>query len=231
VLQPDAYKHFLCLSVAISILLDSCDSKRKAYLDYAKQLLEYFVDKSGDIYTECFVVYNIHSLKHLADDARHMKCSLNSVSAFPFENHLQVIKRLVRTAKNPIVQVVKRLHEIEVAGVQHHNKQYTCLSYISTNTRNGCLLLTNEDFAFVVEKRDGAKLVCDIIRQSSADSFFSDPCDSKLFNIVYVKNFETIRKTRRLVEADEVSRKVVCLPYQRGYVLLPLLHGMERSTR
>jgi hypothetical protein len=230
VLHAAAYQHFLCLTVAISILLDSCDAKRETYLDYARQLLEHFVDKSVDIYTESFVVYNIHSLKHLADDARHMKCSLNSISAFPFENHLQVVKRLVRTSKNHVAQVVKRLHEREKARFQHSNKPYTNLSYVSANKRNGCLLLANDDFAFVIEKRDGGRLVCDIIRQRNVDSFFSEPCDSKLLNIVYVKNFQTVRKTRRLVEAEEVSRKVVCLPYQRGYVLLPLLHGMEKSA-
>jgi hypothetical protein len=132
------------------------------------------------------VVYNIHNLKHVADDARFMKCSLNYISAFPFENHLQVIKRLVRTAKNPISQVVKRLSEIENAGVKQHKKLYSSISYVSANKRNGCLLLQNEDFAFVIEKRDGGRFLCDVVRQRETDSFFNEPCDSKLLNIVYI---------------------------------------------
>lgn len=230
VLHADVYKHFLSLTVAISILLDSCDDKREAYLDYAQRMLIYFVDKASDVYSKSFVVYNIHNLKHVVDDARYMKCSLNDISAFPFENHLQVIKRLVRTAKNPIAQIVKRLSEVENAGIKQQKKTHTSLSFVSANKRNGCLLLQNDDFAFVIEKRADLKLVCDIVKQRYVDSFFMEPLDSKLLNIVYVRNFDTVRKTRRLVKAEEVARKVVCLPYQRGHVLLPLLHGMERST-
>lgn len=54
VLRRDVYEHFLCLTVAVSILLDSCEKKRSAYMDYAKQLLDYFVDKCKHIYTPLF---------------------------------------------------------------------------------------------------------------------------------------------------------------------------------
>ena len=176
------------LTVAISILLDSCDDKREAYLNYAEQLLIYFVDKDSDIYSKCFVVYNIHNLKHVVDDARYMKYSLNDICAFPFENHLQVIKRLVRTAKNPIAQIVKRLGEVEKTGTKQQKKTHTSLSFVSANKRNGCLLLQNDDFAFVIEKRADSKLVCDIVKQRNVDSFITEPLDSKVLNIVYVKN-------------------------------------------
>ncbi len=54
VLHSNIYQHFLCLTVAVSILLDSCERKRAAYMDYAKQLLSYFVDKCKHIYTDIF---------------------------------------------------------------------------------------------------------------------------------------------------------------------------------
>lgn len=79
VLHRNVYEYFLCLTVAISILLDSYEKKRSAYMDYAKQLLDYFVDISKQIYTPLFWVYNVHNLKHLSDDSSHFMCSLNDI--------------------------------------------------------------------------------------------------------------------------------------------------------
>lgn len=84
--------------------LNSDSKKREAYLDYAGQLLNYFVDNSPDIYSESFLVYNVHGLKHLPNDVRIFQCSLISISAFPFENHLKILKRLVKSANNSIGQ-------------------------------------------------------------------------------------------------------------------------------
>ena len=110
------YEHFLTLTVGISILLDSNENKRNSYREYARELLEYFVRESKNIYSEIFVSYNVHNLIHSSDDVQKYNCSLNSISAFPFENHLQAIKRLVRNAKNPISQVTKRMAEMDTFG-------------------------------------------------------------------------------------------------------------------
>lgn len=116
IISDTMYEHFLSLSVAMSILLTSDQDKRMAYLEYAQQLLNFFVDKSIEIYTATVLVYNVHCLKHLPEDVRNFNCSLNDISSFPYENHLQTIKRLVRNARSPVVQVCKRLTEIEMAG-------------------------------------------------------------------------------------------------------------------
>lgn len=50
----DVYNHFLVLTVAMSILLNSSDEQRNAYLPYAQELLVYFVRKCKDIYGETY---------------------------------------------------------------------------------------------------------------------------------------------------------------------------------
>ncbi|XP_060577087.1 uncharacterized protein LOC132734366 isoform X2 [Ruditapes philippinarum] len=225
IISKQMYEHFLSLTVAISILLNSEDEKRAAYLNYADNLLKYFVDKSKDIYSENFVVYNIHGLKHLCDDARNLNCSLNEISAFPYENYLQSIKHMVKNSKNPIVQVTKRIAEREFSKCEDL-KVASTYTTVSTKPRNRCFMLLNETFVFIREKRDNGRFVCDLLRQRDCENFFTTPCESKLINVVFVK--KRTRMTRRLVEKEELGRKAVCLPFDDGYVLVPMLHGVEK---
>ena len=107
-----AYGHFMALSVALSILLNSDVKVREHYLDYANKLLEYFVGNCSHIYGETFNVYNVHGLLHLHEDVVNHNTSLNEISCFQFENHMQVLKKLVRNARSPVVQVAKRQEEL-----------------------------------------------------------------------------------------------------------------------
>jgi len=56
---------------------------------------------------------NFHNLIHIADDVEHMQTSLSYFSAFSFENMLDKIKELIRAPKNPLVQVVNHLAELD----------------------------------------------------------------------------------------------------------------------
>lgn len=135
------------------------------------------------------------------------------------------LKKSVKKAQNPIAQIVKRITEIDMSRTKHSTK-LRCL-YVSTNKKDSCLLLKNEDFAFVKERRPGKKYVCDVIGQHHLSSFFTKPCDSKLINIAVAKNIGRHTK-RRLIEYSDIDRKAVCLPYDGGYLLLPLHHSVER---
>lgn len=135
----------------------------------------------------------------------------------------------MRNAKNPICQVTKRLIEQERAGSHPKETDKKSWQFVAENERNGCFLLHNEEFAFVKEKRDGS-LLCDIISQNSLESFYTVPCDSKLINVVFVRNLDRERKHRRLLDMSDIERKVACLPYRSGYVLMPLLHRFERKV-
>ncbi|MEW8548043.1 MAG: hypothetical protein AB2693_31455 [Candidatus Thiodiazotropha sp.] len=219
------YEHFLLLTVGISILLDTNDSKRNAYLNYGKDLLKYFVETSNDIYSETFTVYNVHNLVHIGDDAKKFNCSLNEISAFPFENYLRILKHMVRNARNPVVQVSKRLSELEKHRFEHFQRNK--LHFISSRMRDCCFMLHNEDFAFVREKKANGTLVCDIIPQKDMENLFTTPCESKLINIAYFTDFRKSR--RRLLGKKDLYCKVVFLPYSRGFVVSPMLHTIERK--
>ncbi|KAK0134194.1 hypothetical protein N1851_030237 [Merluccius polli] len=146
------YEHFLTLSVATSILLESDDSKRQTYLPYAKELMEHFVRNSAELYSNDFPVYNVHSLRHVADDAAYFGSSLNDISCFPFENHLQSLKKMVRKSCNPIAQITKRVAERQHVQSDILRPKYKG-HFVSAKPPNFCFLLKNEDFVFIRENR------------------------------------------------------------------------------
>ena len=222
-LSDDQYHHFLCLSVGMSILLLSDQEQREGYLQYSRDLLQHFVENSAEFYGNTFCVYNIHSLMHLHEDVVTFKCSLNDISAFPFENHLQSIKRMVRSGQNPIAQVTKRIAEVEQA--KPNTKKPLKMYYVSAKPRDSCFILEDK-IAFVREKRGDGKLVADVITLDAANDLFVKPCKSKLLNITYVDR--QMDQTQQLVlDKKLLLKKAVCIPHSEGFAIFPLLHTLE----
>lgn len=224
VVSSAVYKTSLSLTVALSILLNSDDHIRNSYLQYARELLLYFVQQCREIYGRHFVVYNIHGLVHLPDDVENYQCSLNDICAFPFENHLQRIKKLVRSSNNPISQVSKRLSEKERKDALTETKDTKDKLHISTKWKDNCFMLHNEDFVFLIEELDSGYYTCDYLTQSHTESFFTNPCNSKLINIVFMK--KSTRMKKKVFHFESFHRKVVKLPYRDGIVLIPVLHDL-----
>ncbi|KAA0705191.1 hypothetical protein E1301_Tti017778 [Triplophysa tibetana] len=84
-------------------------------------------------------------------------------------------------------------------------------------TTNKCKRSANKDYVFVKEVHEEGTLVCDVLRRCNTESFFTDPCDSKLLNIVRARDIS--RTTRRLISKQQLIRKVVCLPANPGLMM------------
>jgi len=107
-LSPDVYSNFLDLSVAVWLLL--CPSLVERYFDYAEKLLKYSVESLVILCDKSHLVYNVHSLIHLTEDARRFGV-WDNVSSFKYENYLGQLNKLVRRPQSPCTQIVKCLHE------------------------------------------------------------------------------------------------------------------------
>ncbi|KAG0426511.1 hypothetical protein HPB47_026388 [Ixodes persulcatus] len=122
-LESKFYRHFLKLSCAVTILaspklcMERCDD--------ADRLLREFVVEAGALYGKGIYVYNVHSLVHLAQDVR-MFGSLDSFSAFPFENFLGQMKKLLRSPSLPLQQIVRRISELQPASSTRPAPQVSC---------------------------------------------------------------------------------------------------------
>ncbi len=121
-LSTRMYKNFMLLSIAVRILLSPALCSE--YCDYADKLLKCYVQNFTKIYGPDQVVYNTHSLIHLADDARRFG-ALDSVSCFPFENHLGTLSKLVRRPHGAVQQLVRRVGEKlrPISGEERRNGQ------------------------------------------------------------------------------------------------------------
>lgn len=98
------------LSIIISYI---CNPKSTlGQVDFAGKMLLSFVSKFSTLYGRFHIVYNVHSLIHLANDVK-VHGSLDSFSCFGFENYLGKIKRLLRNSRLPLSQIRRRLSEID----------------------------------------------------------------------------------------------------------------------
>ena len=108
-----------------------------------------------------------------------------------------------------------------MAQLKKASSTFMSLHYMSSTLRNSCFLLLNELYAFVRDKWEDGKLVCDILEESQTENSFIDQCESKFINIAFVKRERHLKL--RLLEKIDLYNKVVCLPYEGGYVLIPML--------
>lgn len=127
-LTDNAYDNFISLHIAIRILCSP--SKCIKFNTYAKNLLLYFVETFASNYDEYLVSHNIHNVIHLPDDVLQFG-NLDNFSAFPQENYMQLLKKIVQSGSLPLQQLSHRLAERALmktrsTSVDQQNQVVTC---------------------------------------------------------------------------------------------------------
>ena len=175
ILPQQLYQHFLAFSVALSILVSP--SLAASQHNYAHELLLYFVDKCKELYGEEFLVYNVHGLTHVASEAEEFGC-LDRCSSFPFENYLQQLKKLVRSGRKPLVQVVKRLQEQQTEQTVRIPQTFG----VAKKVKNNAYILDNSFGCEVLPDNDADSnshtVLCRVYKKTRP--LFIDPCDSRI---------------------------------------------------
>ena len=169
----------MCFSIAVAILLQQDNKRRNHFLDYAKQMLAFFVSESAILYGDTFVSYNVHSLLHIGDDCSHFADSLNNLSAFPFENALFKLKRKILGSKNKLVELCKKIQE------QPTKRRLTQrqLTKISLKQPNNCFVISETSFIVLDEKQCDGSFRGRVIHHSSLSNIFGSVADSRDFGI------------------------------------------------
>ena len=103
------YNHFIVFHVVIRLL--SCKEYCLQYSDYVQQLLIILIEEGIAIYGESFATPNTHAALHIVLNVLIFG-PLPFFSAYPFENFLQLLKKLLRKSDKPLQQVIKRIYEM-----------------------------------------------------------------------------------------------------------------------
>lgn len=239
-LQEHLYEHFLTLHVAIYILASNHFSREDQWRNFANQLLHTFVRYTGEYYTKELLVYNFHNLLHVADDVANFG-SLDNYSAFPFENFMKSIKRMVRGPNNCLQQVAKRLGEKSgknkpIRKKYHiiYGKGKTIKSVPLTGNDQCCIGIESPDNCFFT--KDGLIIVINLIEEDpvlanvyklgckifqSKTALFQSPLPSsrlEIFRVERLVNGGKISSTRLhrkciLIPDFQDNNVFICIPF------------------
>ena len=217
------YENFLCLSIGVSILLSKTDT---ISVKYARQLLTLFVKNSEVIYGRAFIVYNVHSVIHLPDDVINHNCTLDFMSAFPFENFLGILKKSVKSPNNPAVQIAKRTEEIYRRVEKNLLKTVQNTCRYSTNARDNFYQLRNGCLCVVCGMWNDKTLIAHILPKRYLERWFSAPCDSRKLNISAIckASFDKHCRKRARIHPDDIMSKMVHVTSEKYHIFVPLLH-------
>ncbi|XP_049293420.1 uncharacterized protein LOC125769051 [Anopheles funestus] len=242
-LNDQMYSHFMLLFCAVTIL-SSTVYKDKWVL--AGQLLDKFIQQYANIYGERYITSNVHNLHHVYDDVVRFG-PLPSISTYPFENHLQVLKGMIRSGWKNLEQAINRISEKDDFNIPRttSNMKYPAVTkrgnlitlrfrsnfLLQNNSRNGWFL-TKDDCIFKFQTVVMDSLQTDNIhitgkKVNLTGLVFNDPFESS--EIYTFKGFEnTLSENCEDTILGNIRCKLVAIPTSRKEetIFVPLLHTL-----
>lgn len=255
VLSEQKYIHFLEFHFAMRILLNSNLCKKQELRQFANELLRHFVQSTIVLYDQNFISHNFHNNIHIVDDANYfidklIDFSLDTVSAFPFKNYLQTIKRKVRGRNKPLEQIGRRIEEIMsfesnyskertqnnhlpkflyphntgplLSGCTHQYRGIVLPQFkIINRSPNNCCG-TTDGTIIQIENIAFCEQVPIVIGREfiNKTDFYTILCESSRVGIFKVNKLSTLKKW----PLSQITTKYVQLPYKNGYVVVSILH-------
>jgi hypothetical protein len=227
ILSEELFDHFMCFSFAVAILVCPNTARQQRLVNYAHELLMHFVSKGRDLYGKELLVYNVHSLLHLSKEVE-VNGALDNCSAFPFENYMQKLKRLVRSGRNPLAQIVKRVEELHFQSSENNGNS----KKISIKRPNNAFILNG--LCCEVEDQHGFdnygcnQYLCRLYHHSDCEAFCSNPSDSRIIGAYKVDQCRAHMGVLSATHLQKAQRAILLQKEgQQSLVFLGVLHGNE----
>lgn len=227
-LPKNYYDHFLRLHLSITILCS--EQFHKKYNNYATSLLQSFVKEFPKLYGVEQVSYNVHGLVHLSEDSKNFG-SLDKFSAFKFENHWGT-SSLLKGRRRPLEQVYNRICErnklvssqsqvpIQVLGKIKSSFQFKNFKLAPSRGNNTCELKSGEIIKILEFTEVNNSIFCRGNLYQNPLPLYDVPEDSRVVGIRHA----SLSQQQVLISIDQISRKVLALPYLGSTALIPLCH-------
>lgn len=241
VMTSDALNHFLTLFCGITI----CSTETYQHLlPLAKQLLEYFVEHYKDFYGSGYITSNVHNLLHLIDEVEKFG-PLMTFNAYPFENKLFMIKRMLRSGKRPLSQVAKRMEENTDENLcqkfnDNKNPFVTTTSKINVLNHENFKISTKKKDSYLLTKKkevvkinyidnDNNKILLRGIVINNTEDVFTYPIKSSHLSIYKSRSQQNNDEhTSIALESTDIKCKLVCVEHKEYQYFIPLLHTIEK---
>ncbi len=219
------YKHFLLFHTAMLILL-SPKADNQEWNSVAKKLLTKFVSRCLSLYGPEFMVYNVHGLLHITDDALKFGC-LDNASTFAFESFMQKLKSFIHSHNYRLEQVVKRILESEILSLENPElpSNETWVPTRVCASGNNCYMLQNRNIVLIRRLVDIEKklYVCQYFRSKYPVEHY--PIDSSKLGVYDVTSLSPEISLK--IDVNDVLYKYVLLPYRDRLICTPLLHTIN----
>lgn len=207
--QPIIFSHFLYLHCAMRVMCHDDAAVRHAVLPQARKWVDYWVDRAITIYGPQFPVHNVHLITHLADDVDFFQSSLDDISAFPFENHLQIVKSFITpSTRNASISVARRLHSSDMVTRRDFMKYVGTVGTRTTNKNDTCFFTDDDRLAIVADLNLDGTFTCMMFNRADCDALYTKPCNSKDLH-VWVLTDATAASMDTHISRSQLKRKAI----------------------
>lgn len=236
------YQNFIKLFCAVIICSNDYYGR---FLPVAQKLFEQFISNYHTLFNS--ITSNTHNLVHVVDEVTRFG-SLSTISSYPFENHLFHIKKMVRSGKLPLHQIINRISERNYSNSSTNvSKQtYPLLMYAfkTDPLKFACIKLSenftlNNNFAnkwFLTKNRRivamefaGADEICGT-ELYSVEELFDSPFPSTNIHVFKTSCNLTFRSTKAF-EVKDILCKLVAVSVYNETVFIPLHHTLPSNER
>lgn len=242
-LPQQNYCHFLKLYCAVRM---SSNEKYFCHINVTKLLYDSFIADYKQLYGSECLTSNVHNLTHIVEDVKRFG-KLSTISAYPFENVLGTIKRMIRGGKNPLQQIARRLTERLFIDEYLYYPLYSDKQIISILEKHNFFEITlpSQPFSLNTKFENMWFYSCgSIVSMTTAfkcdqeffvegyelqeyRDFFIKPLASSFLN-VYIADVSLKLNCPKVFNISEIICKFVTIHFENNdYVFVPLLHSLK----
>ncbi|XP_031342118.1 uncharacterized protein LOC116170009 [Photinus pyralis] len=234
------FKHFLLLHISMRILCSG--NYRDGLGEIAKEKMKQFSARVQYIYGEDAIIYNMHSIFHMAKEAVDGHYSLDEMSCFPFESYLGKLVKMIRTPNKPLAQVCVRLAE------QSNFLEEYPLNRCNTVNENKTILnhhhgykinITSDKDSFILLKNKRVMKVVELIETNNILTIkgrifgrqyeaYTEPVSSKVINVYKVQELNNFLFEEPV---GNIECKCFVIPMDNHFLVMGMLHNELCSVR